>query len=68
MQNMEKYLGRIVRLNHQAFREIVKRAKDQGEAIENCFLVAEVSKKMRKLVCYGASLRITVGVADVVLI
>jgi len=66
--NLEKYVGRIVRLNQQAFQEIAARAKRQGHVLENCFLVSAVSKEMRKLICYGASLRITVCPSDVVLI
>jgi len=66
--NLEKYVGRIVRLNKRAFEEIKKRAKRQGNALENCFLVAEVSRGVHKLICYGAGLRIIVGVSDVVLI
>jgi hypothetical protein len=66
--NLEKYVGRIVRLNQRAFREIAKRARDRSEALENCFLVSEVSRGVQKLICYGANLRIVVGAADVVLI
>lgn len=66
--NLDKYIGRIVRLNQRAFREIAKRAKSQGTSLENRFLVSGVSQGVRKLICYGANLRITVGVADVVLI
>ena len=65
---LDSYVGRIVRLNQQAFREIAKRAMNRGIALENCFLVSGVSRGMRKLICYGASFRIMVGVADVVLI
>lgn len=66
--NLDKYVGRIVRLNQRAFREIAKRAKSQGASLENRFLVSGVSRGVRKLICYGATLRITVGVADVVLV
>ena len=66
--NLEKYVGRVVRLNQRAFRELAARAKRQGETLENCFLVSEVSRGMQKLICYGANLRIVVGVSDVVLI
>lgn len=68
MKQLDNYVGRIVRLNQQAFREITRRAKRQGAALENCFLVAEVSREMKKLICYGGNLRITVGVPEVVLI
>ena len=66
--NLDKYVGHIVRLNQRAFREIAKRARNQGTALENYFLVSGVSRGMSKLICYGANLRITVGVADVVLV
>lgn len=65
---LDKYVGRIVSLNQKAFQEICRKARNQGEALENCFLVAEVSRGMRKLICYGSNLRIIVGAADVVLI
>ncbi|MBS1159526.1 MAG: hypothetical protein H6R15_1945 [Proteobacteria bacterium] len=67
-QKLDHYVGRIVRLNQQAFQEICRHAKNQGEVLENCFLVAQVGRGVRQLVCYGANLRITVGVADVVFI
>lgn len=65
---LEKYVGRIVRLNQQAFEELRSRARQRGEALENCFLVAEVSRGVRKLICYGAHLRIVVAVSDVAFI
>lgn len=65
---LDKYVGRIVSLNQKAFQEICRKARNQGEALENCFLVAEVSRGMHKLICYGSNLRIIVGAADVVLI
>lgn len=67
-QQLDKYIGRIVRLNQKTFQEIVKQAKRQGDTLENCFLVAGVSRKMRKLICYGANLRIAVGVSEVAFI
>ena len=66
MKNLERYVGRIVRLKQHAFQEISRRTK--GDALENCFIVATVSREMRKLICYGANLRIAVGVSDVVLV
>jgi len=67
-RKLEQYVGRIVRLNQKAFQDICHRAKSQGEALENCFLVAEVARGMQKLICYGSNLRIIVGVADVAFI
>ena len=68
MKTLKQYVGRIVSLHPATFREVAKRYKRSGEALENLFLVAEVSEGMRKLICYGASLRITVDVSDVVLV
>lgn len=67
-QKLDQYVGRIVRLNKKAFQDICHQAKNRGEALENCFLVAEVRRGMRQLICYGANLRIIVGVADVAFI
>lgn len=66
MKNLEMYVGRIVRLKQQAYQEIARRA--HGANLENCFIVAAVSREMRKLICYGSNLRIAVGAADVVLV
>lgn len=65
---LERYVGRIVRLKQNAFAALIARARRQGAALENCFLVAGIGREMSTLICYGADLRITVGVADVVLI
>lgn len=67
-QKLENYIGRIVRLNQQAFREIAQRAKRQGRAPENCFLVADVSRELRKLICYGENFRVAVSISEVALI
>lgn len=68
MKDLNRYVGRIVRLNQQVFQEISQRARQQGRVLENYFVVAAVSREMRKLICYGSNLRIAVGVADVVLV
>lgn len=65
---LENYVGRIVRLKQSAFQEIVRRARRHEKALENCFLVAGISGEMRKLICYGADLRIMVGASEVVLV
>ncbi|MDP3538862.1 MAG: hypothetical protein Q8S26_09175 [Azonexus sp.] len=67
-RKLEKYVGRVVRLNKAAFEKIKEQAGRSGEFLENYFLVASVSKQMRKLVCYGSNLRITVSLADVALV
>ena len=65
---LQHYVGKIVRLNQQAFQQIRDRARRQGVSLENSFLVTEVRLCMKKLICYGASFRIEVDVADVVLV
>ena len=65
---LQHYVGKIVRLNEQAFQQIRDRARRQGVSLENSFLVTEVRLGMKKLICYGASFRIEVDVADVVLV
>jgi hypothetical protein len=67
-RKLDQYVGRIVRLNQKAFQEICRRAKNRGEALENCFLVARVNRGMQKLICYRENLRVIVGVADVAFI
>lgn len=69
MQNkIEKYVGCIVRLNKSAFDRIKEKADQSGAFVENYFLVASASKQMRKLVCYGWNLRLTVSLSDVALV
>jgi hypothetical protein len=68
MHPLERYVGRIVRLKHEAFQNIARRGRSNTATQENFFLVAAVSREMHKLVCYGANLRIAVGACDVVLI
>ena len=68
MHPLEKYVGRMVRLKQQALQDLAKRGKAQRAPLENCFVVATVSREMRKLICYGANFRVAVGAGDVVLI
>jgi len=65
---LDNYVGKLVRLNQRPFDEIKIRAKRPSDMLENRFLVAEVSRGVHKLICYGANLRIVVGEADVVVI
>ncbi len=67
-KNLHLYVGRIVRLNKHVFQEIRHQAKRKGYALENCFVVSEVSRGVKKLICYGANFRIVVSASDVVLI
>lgn len=66
--DIEHYVGRIVRLRQQVFQAVRERARRQGVSLENSFIVTEVKRGVKKLVCYGASFRIEVAVADVVLV
>lgn len=68
MHKLERYVGRIVRLNKDVFQDLARRSRANRTPPENCFLVAAVSREMRKLVCYGATLTVSVGASDVVLI
>ena len=67
-QELQQYVGRVIRLNKNVYQEIKARALRKGQDIENSFIVTEVSRNMRKLICYGANFRIVVDIADVVLI
>lgn len=67
MNTLEKYVGRAVRLNRELFDQLTAQARAGGENLENLFLVAK-TQGMRKLICYGASLRIAVSAADVILV
>lgn len=67
-RQLQHYVGRIVRLNKATFQKIAEKAARSGEAVENFFVVATANQKMRKLVCYGANTRVSVSLADVVLI
>lgn len=68
MHKLEKYVGRIVRLNQQAFQRIIGKRKNMGTHLDNCFLVAAVNRKIGRLICYGANWRIVVCPAEIVLI
>lgn len=68
MKNLNDYVGRNVRLKREVFQPMIRRAQRQGTAVDNCFIVAAVSREMRKLICYGANFRIAVGVSEVVLV
>lgn len=68
MRRLEHYVGRIVRLKDQARQRLAGRRKYLAEDQENCFLVAAVDRQMRRLICYGANLRIDVVPAEIVLV
>ncbi|MBI4986843.1 MAG: hypothetical protein HZC24_16235 [Rhodocyclales bacterium] len=68
MNDLDGYVGRIVRLNGDALQTVARRAQRQGVALENCFVVASVSYEVSKLICYGANFRVAVGISEVALI
>lgn len=68
MEQLDKYVGHIVRLKQDVFQRIIALARRQGITPDNCFLVATVNRRLRKLICYGANFRITVSVSEVVLV
>lgn len=68
MNKLNSYVGRIVRLNQQVFQKVIARDKKRGDTPENSFIVATVSRGMRKLVCYGSHLRIEVSMSEVVFV
>jgi len=67
-KSLNRYIGRIVRLNKLVYQEIKGRALRKGVALENSFLVADVNRKLKKIICYGANFRIVVSFSDVVLV
>lgn len=67
-KKLNLYVGRIVRLNKNVFHEIKIRAIRKGHALENCFVVSEVNRRLQTLICYGANFRIVVSASDVVLV
>ena len=68
MSRIDRYIGRIVSLKDRVYREICARRLAGHRPTENCFLVAASGGTPRRLVCYGGNLRITVDVADVVVL
>ncbi|MBU1236074.1 MAG: hypothetical protein KJ634_06280 [Gammaproteobacteria bacterium] len=68
MENPDKYVGHIVRLKPNVFQHLIEHACRSGIPPDNCFLVATASRRMRKLICYNADLRVTVSISDVALV
>lgn len=67
MSKTDLYVGRIVRLKQDVFMKLAEQHK-LGKTLENSFVVASVRNGVRQLICYGSNLRITVNIADVVLV
>lgn len=68
MENPDKYVGHIVCLKQHVFQRVDGHARRRGITLDNRFLVAATSHRLRKLVCYGADFRVTVSVSEVVLV
>ncbi|MFT3963147.1 hypothetical protein [Propionivibrio sp.] len=68
MRNLEKYLGRYVRLEQQAFQRIAANRNPRAGHLENHFLVAAVDRRMRRLICYGANRRVDARADEIVLV
>ncbi|SBT07667.1 hypothetical protein PROAA_230010 [Candidatus Propionivibrio aalborgensis] len=66
-RQLQRYVGRIVRLNKRAYQGIKAKAIRRDHALENCFVVAGISLGVQ-LICYGANSRIVVDIADVSLV
>lgn len=67
-KNLQRYVGRIVSLNKEAFQRIAARAARSGKAVENAFVVAAADFRMSRLICYGADTRIAVCVNEIALV
>lgn len=68
MVNPDTYVGHIVSLDRNLFRRLIAQAGRTGLTPDNRFLVAAASRRLRKLVCYNADLRVTVSITDVALV
>jgi hypothetical protein len=68
MDNPDKYVGHIVSLERNLFQRLSAQAGPSGFIPDNRFLVAAASRRLRKLVCYNADLRVTVSITDVALV
>ena len=67
MDKLNRYVGRLVSLKQQAFERIAAYHRRHYPP-ENRFIVAAVGRGMRKLICYGANLRIEVSPSEVVFV
>jgi len=68
MKNLQRYLGKLVKLRHPHFATLLARARKRGLELENRFLVGAVSGRKRILVCYGGHLCLVVSPAKVDLV
>jgi hypothetical protein len=68
MENPDRYVGHIVRLEQNVFQRLIEQARRRGFVPDNRFLVATANRRLRKLVCYNADFRVTVSVSEVALV
>jgi hypothetical protein len=68
MDNPDRYVGHIVRLEQNVFQRLIEQARRRGFVPDNRFLVASVNRRLRKLICYSADFRVTVSMSEVVLV
>lgn len=68
MDNPDRYVGHIVRLEQNVFQRLIEQARRRGFVPDNRFLVAAVNRRLRKLICYSADFRVTVSMSEVVLV
>jgi regulator of extracellular matrix RemA (YlzA/DUF370 family) len=68
MDNPDRYVGHIVRLEQSVFQRLIEQARRRGFVPDNHFVVATASRRLRKLVCYNADFRVTVSVSEVALV
>lgn len=68
MDNPDRYVGHIVRLDQNAFQRLIEKARRRGLVPDNRFLVAAFNRKLRKLICYNADFRVTVSISEVALV
>ena len=68
MKNLQRYIGRIIRVTPARFALLAEAARRKGHAIENCFVVAAASVRQGWLVCYGSDTCVRLRPADVILV
>lgn len=68
MDNPDRYVGHIVSLERNLFQRLIAHAGRGGFIPDNRFLVGAASRRLRKLTCYNADLRVTVNITDVALV
>lgn len=68
MGKLDRYIGKVVRLNKQAFARLLEQTSSLQLMAGNRFLVSGINKRLNKLICYGSSIQVLVDPGDVVLV